>query len=303
MKPIPASTCWQCVATVRAVRPAVAFASAAVSGIGFVAGRAERRVERLDRDERLGEPVANGLERARSAGRTAPAPARGRARARASLGVAPGDLVRDRAPAERDAPTSHAARRAASPARRRASTRHDVEAGVGIDAAHRRHVDGRDRHGRRVELPDPGVAHDQQLRGGRDARGREPERVHAGRRRRDRAGPTCRTAGAARRDRRGAAARAPTTTTSSSADRGAVRRAERVEHDRDRVARLGLEHLEPAEIGEHARRARSCPRRPRSRRGRSASSSARSAASITRRAPRSRRRRAMMLRCTSAVPP
>ena len=48
VKPMPASTCWQCVATVRAVRPADALARAAVVGPGSPphAKRGQRR--RLD---------------------------------------------------------------------------------------------------------------------------------------------------------------------------------------------------------------------------------------------------------------
>ena len=72
--------------------PGDAFASAAVIGAGLVPRRAEGRVEGLDRDERLGEPVAHGLERADRDGRTA------RARARAAREIEhraarAGDLV------------------------------------------------------------------------------------------------------------------------------------------------------------------------------------------------------------------
>ena len=84
VKPMPASTCWQWRATMRALRPAIALAIAAPSGVPSSHAGVGGGVGGLDRDVRLRQPVPHRLEGRRSAGRTGCARRRGRARAAAS---------------------------------------------------------------------------------------------------------------------------------------------------------------------------------------------------------------------------
>ena len=115
--------------------PAIAFASAAVIGLGSSHAARERGFERLDRDERVGEPVAHGLERA--IGR--PNCTRStcvRAREVEHRAARAGDLVRDRAPARARRACSHVVASIVVAACRRVLDADGVEAGVGIDAVH-----------------------------------------------------------------------------------------------------------------------------------------------------------------------
>ena len=101
VKPMPASTCWQCAATVRAVRPATAFASAAVSEFGSSLAASQGRLERLHRHQRVREAVAHGLEPRDRTTELHPLQRVGAREAEHGAAGA-GDLVRDRAPAEGD---------------------------------------------------------------------------------------------------------------------------------------------------------------------------------------------------------
>ncbi len=59
---MPASTCWQWRAAVRASRPAVALAMAAVAGEPSSQAASRTRLGRLDGHQGLGQAVAHGLE-------------------------------------------------------------------------------------------------------------------------------------------------------------------------------------------------------------------------------------------------
>ena len=98
---MPASTCWQCAATVPRGAPGGGLRERGGDRTRFVAGRGQGRLERLDRHERLGEPVPDGLEARDRTTELHPLQRvgareieHGAARAR--------DLLRDGAPAERD---------------------------------------------------------------------------------------------------------------------------------------------------------------------------------------------------------
>ena len=62
VKPMPPSTCWQCLAAVSAALPAAALASSAVRSGLSVAGQAQRRLGAFDGHQRLGQPVPDRLE-------------------------------------------------------------------------------------------------------------------------------------------------------------------------------------------------------------------------------------------------
>ncbi len=97
----------------------------------------------FDRDQRLGEPVAHGLERARSAGRTAPASSAWRAREVEHGAAWPprsGDPTARRPAATAASQAPSVERRAHR--RRRATHADAVEPAVRVDPAHRRHLDG-----------------------------------------------------------------------------------------------------------------------------------------------------------------
>ena len=200
VKPIPASTCWQCVATVAAVRPAVAFASAAVMRVRLVGRGAERRVERLDRDERLGEPVAHGLERRDRPAELHPFDRVGAREVEHRPARARRSGARPRAGRRATAVVPRGARRAGSRPVTPRSTRTTWKPASGSMPCTARTVRVDDGHGDRARRP-LRRAHDEQLGGGRDAGRREARARARGRRRCGRAGATRRTAAAAPRGR------------------------------------------------------------------------------------------------------
>ena len=248
--------------------------------VRLVAGRApaSRRAPRPRRARRRAGGERPGTTR--SAGRTAPAPTRACARGRASPGSRQRSGARPRAGRARR-PTPTRRRRALVDGRgrarraRRGSRRRDRCPRTGA-----RVVD-RDRHGHRAQLRS-GVAHHEHLARGRDARGREPDARARGRRRSGPARPTRRTAGAARRGRRAAPRRAPTRPRRRARSPRAFVAPSASNTICDRVARLGVQHLEPAELGERGVGARGPPA-PASASPTVSASSARSAASIIRR--------------------
>ena len=143
-------------------------------GARFVAGRVERRVERLDRDERLGEAVANGLERCDRASELHPldrvVTREGEHRSRRSR-----DLVRDRAPGEGHGgvPCNRVERDVDAGG---VFDARDVQPGVRIDPLHRPELDRRRGNGE-CASPRCAAAHDEQVAGRAGASGRQSERV------------------------------------------------------------------------------------------------------------------------------
>ena len=151
VKPIPASTCWQWRATVCAVRPAIALASAAVVAFGSSPAAPQRRVERLDRDERVGEPVPHGLERRDRAPELHALDRVGAREGEHRAASRPRSGARPRAGrARRPRPTRAASSADSVPAPRSIVTR--VDAGGGIDAGRGMRVDRGARNGDRDDV-------------------------------------------------------------------------------------------------------------------------------------------------------
>ena len=140
---MPASTCWQWRRHDRGGASGRRLREGRGEAVRFVAGRVQRRLECFDRHERVGESVANGLERRDRSTELDPFH-RVRTRQGKHRPAGTGDLVRDRAPAGRDrgVPRAEVEPRVDGHAVLHA---HDVEARVRIDALHRAHVDGRAR--------------------------------------------------------------------------------------------------------------------------------------------------------------
>ena len=301
VNPMPASTCWQWRAAVRAPRPAERLRHRRGRGRAVEPGGVEHGLGHLDGDERVGQPVADRLEHARSAGRTGCARGRAHARARASSGDAPtsswpraswasatavsqpvtgcGSASTATAPAvtstrpsqgsmpstDRSVELGGAARndapRVAASSRRRARSAGRAVAAVPIPATPRRSPSSR-----------PGGRHR-----------RAPATRHRS------------SAGLARREH--------TSTTWSSADEATLAAALELEQESTTAARGSIgQRVQPAELGE-----RGVERRTRVRLGRVARGFARrarrSVAVHQRSFPRSSSRRAMMLRWISALPP
>ena len=129
---MPASTCWQWRATVRALRPATRLGQGRRERRTVVPRRRQRGLGGLDGDEALGQPVAHGLERRRWAARTGCVRGRGPGPARA-WPRRPHQLV-----GQRPLPGGHrgtATGRIGGPtASSRTRRRHLDEAEVGIEA-------------------------------------------------------------------------------------------------------------------------------------------------------------------------
>ena len=106
----------------------------------FVTRRAERRVKRFDRHERIGEPMTNGLERSNRPAELDPLQ-RVRAREGQHRPARAQDLVRDRAASEGDGRLPRVALQCLRIGRGVLHAHH-VEAGIGIDAHHRARVRG-----------------------------------------------------------------------------------------------------------------------------------------------------------------
>ena len=211
------------------------------------------------------------------------------------------DLVRDRAPAERD---RRVPRVGVEPRRRRRRRRvdaHDVEAGVGVDAA---------RPARRSTTRGTVTAHASDPAPHTTSSSRRRSRARS-RARRAHASPSMRPGGShvpnggssTARSARGVMPSAATTTSSSAV-------AARVRRARARSNTIVDRVVAARRRASRASRARRARRRRAGRVGAPASASrtvASSSAAFGRvhqsSAPRSSRRRAMMLRCTSAVPP
>ena len=290
---------------VRAVRPAIAFASAAVSGFGSSHAAAS-----------AASSVSTATSASASRWRTAwklrdratelhPFERVRHARGRASCGTRPRSGARPRGARPRP-PAAHAvasmrrrqvrrcARRARRGTRPSGSMPRTGTTLIAVD----RHGDGTERRRRRRtrrRAPWP------------SSRAQWPARAHGRRRRRCApAATTPRTRGSrTARSTRGSNPSADVITSSSTVAVG-VRRTERGEHDVDRVTRLGAR-------ASRAIRAPRARRRPSVLRGiagalervahRRLEQRPLGRRPSRRRSPRSRSRRAMMLRCTSAVPP
>ncbi len=135
VKPMPARTCWQCAATVRAVRPADALARAAVIGPG-----SSTRPSRVASSASIATSAS--ARRCRTAWNRAigrPNCIRSTACVRASSSIGPagaGDLVGD-SRADRRRPPRPRPRRRASAASSPRARRGRVQAGVGVDPVDR----------------------------------------------------------------------------------------------------------------------------------------------------------------------
>ena len=264
----------------------------------------ERRVERLDRHERLGQPVPDGLEPRDRPAELHAAPARA-SRARASMRPARArDLVRDRAPARRDRRRPTRPARAASARRPRwCSTARRGSPRRGRCRARALHLDGRGRHDDAPRAADVARRRRPARRPWRRAPCASPTACACAAV--ERAGRVPRREGGQRRRRVGRGSHSERVD-DHVVERGAVARSSR----RACVNTMSIASRGSASsISSHpsssstsstsgaAARASAIASRTVS------SSSARSAASISPSPPRSSSRRAMMLRCTSAVPP
>ena len=194
---MPASTCWQCRATVRADRPGERLGHGGRHGGGFLPGGVEQRGGRLQGHEALGQPVADGLEgrdgspelhafqcvgcgraraspaprrRARGRGRAAPAPPRPASRPARLVAARPLEFARHFEQAERGV---------------------EARAPAGVSAGQ---VDGEGRERRR-----PSAATTSAVLGAVECRGAQPSTTHQS--------PSSRPGG---RHRRAAAGRLPT---------------------------------------------------------------------------------------------